>query len=341
MKNCALKFQNISVEPGEKITIALPTPELYTCAPMYIPIHIIHGNKAGPVLLICGAMHGDEVNGIAICQKLLKLRLLKSIQGTLIVIPTINIYGMITSTRNLPDRRDLENSFPGSESGSFASRLAFFLSNEIFSKITHCIDLHTGEPHIAKFPQVKTSMDNSITTNMAYSFRAPVILNTKSHQGLLWLLHKKHNKIPTIIFETGEAFRLDKKGINAGVTGIIRVIKSLEMLQKSPKEKNVFISPRLESEFWVRSPSSGLCQIFHKLGVYIAKGDIIAKISDPFGTDKEEKILSPFNGIIISANYRSIVNEGEPILQIGEMKESTVEKIQDWTNEENKNFSFE
>lgn len=341
MKNLPLKFSNISIEPGERVTVALPTPELYTCAPMYIPIHVIHGKKAGPTLLICGAMHGDEVNGIAISQKLLKLRLLKSIRGTLIVIPTINVYGMITSTRNLLDRRDIESSFPGSKSGSFASRLAFFLSEEIFDKISHCIDLHTGEPYISKFPQIKTLMDDPSTFGMAHAFQAPVVLNTKSQQGLLWLLHKKEKKIPTILFETGEAFRLDPRGISVGVSGIVRVMKNLGMLSTSTKDKAKFTPPVLESEFWLRSPVSGLCQIFYKLGVYVEKGSVIAIISDPFGADKIEKIISPFNGIIISFNNCSIINEGERIIQMAEMKESVVEKVQDWAKEEDGGHIFE
>ncbi|NGX59156.1 MAG: N-alpha-acetyl-L-2,4-diaminobutyric acid deacetylase [Chlamydiae bacterium] len=320
MRNPQLKISNITIQPGERITVALPTPEIYTCAPIYIPIHIIHGKKAGPTLLICGAIHGDEINGVAITQRLLKLRLLNMIRGTLIVIPTMNIYGMMTMSRNLPDRRDLEGSFPGSNTGSFASRLANLLTEEIFQHITHCIDLHTGEPHISKFPQIKTSTNHPEATQLAYYFKAPVILNTQSSQGLLWLLNKEPNKIPTIIYETGEALRLDLRGINMGVRGIVRVMKNIDMLSSSLKGKRIPSSILIESETWVRASSSGLCEVFHNVGTFVKKGMKLARIFDPFGTEQKEEIFSPVDGIVIARNQLPILNEGEPILQIAEIR---------------------
>jgi len=133
MRAKTLSIGNMSIHPGEKISLALPCPELYTCAPIHIPVHVIHGKKAGPVFVVCAAMHGDEINGIAAVQKLLNLNLLKSLKGTLIAIPVMNVYGLLAQSRNLPDQRDLENAFPGSETGSFADRLAHLLMKEVFS----------------------------------------------------------------------------------------------------------------------------------------------------------------------------------------------------------------
>ncbi|MCF7806462.1 MAG: succinylglutamate desuccinylase/aspartoacylase family protein, partial [Simkaniaceae bacterium] len=143
-KNSRLSICDTVIQPGERVTLALPTPEIYTCAPSYIPIHVIHGKRKGPCLLVCAALHGDEINGVAIIQKLLEIDLLNKISGTLIAIPVMNIFGLITQSRHLLDRRDLAGSFPGSETGSFASRLAYLLTTEVLSKVTHCIDIHTG-----------------------------------------------------------------------------------------------------------------------------------------------------------------------------------------------------
>ncbi len=334
MKNSPLKIGNITIQPGERINLALPTPELYTFAPIYIPVHAIHGKKKGPVLLVCGSLHGDEINGLVITQKLLKLRLLDSIRGTLIVIPTLNIYGMMTLSRNLPDRRDLEGSFPGSKSGSFASRLAHFLTEEIFSHITHCIDLHTGEPHISKLPQVKTSLAHPEAHQLAEHFQAPVILDTQSKKGLLWLLEKEDRSIPTIVYEVGEALRLDNAGIKTGVQGIVRVMRSINMISPSAKVSKLPSSVQLDSDYWVRSPSSGLCEIFCRVGSFVAKGSLLATILDPFGTEQRQDVFSPFDGIVIARNNLPILNEGEPILQLAEMKKSAVEKLQEWTEKD-------
>lgn len=334
MKNSELQIGNIAIQPGERITLALPTPEIYTCAPIYIPVHVIHGKKMGPALLICGSLHGDEINGVAITQRLLKLRLIDQIRGTLIVVPTLNIYGMMTLSRNLPDRRDLEGSFPGSKSGSFASRLAYFLTEEVFCHITHCIDLHTGEPHISKFPQVKTPFSHQSAKELALNFQAPVMLNTDSKHGLLWLLDQEKKSVPTIIYEAGEGLRLDFHGIKVGVHGIVRVMRSIHMLSPRKKESKAPSSIQLKSSHWIRSPSSGLCEIFHKVGTFVAKDALLARIFDPFGTDQKEEIFAPFDGIVISKNSLPILNEGEPILQLAAIKESAIEKMPKWTEPE-------
>ena len=331
MNNNCLQICDVQIQPGEKITLALPTPELYSCAPIYIPAHIYHGKKAGPTLLICGAMHGDEINGVAILQRLMKLQQLQKIRGTLIVIPTINIYGLMTMSRNLPDRRDIEGSFPGSKTGSYASRLASFLSEEIFSKITHCIDLHTGEPNISKFPQVRVYMESQESLELAHHFKAPVIAEANLDEGMLWLSKRETNPIPSIIFEGGEALRLDYTSIKFGVQGIIKTMRSIGMLSAASAKKVINSkSTELVKEVWVRAPSSGLCETYGKIGTFISKGDLVAKISDPFGMNTSCDINAPFGGVIIGKNNLPILNEGEPILQIAEMKKGAADKITNW-----------
>lgn len=335
MKNLQLKISNVTIQPGERITLALPTPELYTFAPIYIPIHVIHGRKAGPTLLICGSMHGDEINGVAITQKLLNLRLLNSVRGTLIVVPTINVYGMMTLSRNLPDRRDLEGSFPGSKTGSFASRLACFLTEEVFSHITHAIDLHTGESHISKFPQVKAFMGDEDCCALAEAFQAPVIVDTDSNQGLLWLRTYEKKPVPTIIFEAGEGFRLDSQSVKTGVRGIVRVMRSLGMLKQTVKESRQTPSVCIHTDQWIRAGSSGLCEIFHKIGAFVKKGDKLARITDPFGTEQREEMFSPLDAVVVGKSNLPILNEGEPVLQLSEIKKSEVETIQNWEDYQN------
>lgn len=334
MKNSPITIGNITIQPGEKITLALPTPEMYTCAPFYIPIHVFHGKKAGPTLLICGSIHGDEVNGVAIIQKLVNLRTLKSLQGTLIVMPTLNIYGLMTLSRDLPDRQDLDGKFPGSAAGSFASRLAFLLNKEVFSHITHCIDLHTGEPHIAKYPQIKTCFKNDEAYKMARHFHAPLMRDVEDQNGLLWLLHQEENPIPTIIFETGEPLRLDHKGIKVGVRGIVRVMRSIGMLSGAPKERKKVSTVELHGEVIVHSGSSGLCETYCKLGSFVKKGQRLAKIFDPFGTDQREEIFAPFDSVVIAANGIPILNEGEIIFRLSELKKAEAEQLEEWKEDE-------
>lgn len=317
MKNKPLTISNLSIQAGERIALALPTPELYTCAKVHIPIHVLHGKKEGPVLVVCATMHGDEMNGIAIIQKLLNLQFFKSMSGTLIAIPVLNINGLITHNRSLLDRRDLESAFPGSETGSFASRLAHLLSNEIFSLATHCIDLHSSEPQTVKYPQIHTNMQLEEARRMVKAFQAPIAIQTESKRGLLWQLHQE-KPLPTILYDTGEPTRLDLEGIRLGVKGIVRVMRELQMLPPTKGGSVQEMTKVIDSVPWVRSSSSGLCRFYKSLGHSVKKGDLLARISDPFGTKNMEEIHSPFDGTVIAQSTFPIVNEGDQILEIGE-----------------------
>lgn len=333
MRNKPLDFGNTVVQPGESITVALPTPEIYTCAPMHIPIHIVHGKQEGPCLLVCSAIHGDETNGVALIQRLLQLQLLKSLRGTLICIPVLNIYGLITNSRLLPDRRDLESSFPGSVKGTFADRLAYYLSQEIFEKADYFLDIHSGDPHFLKLPHIQANLNDELSSQFARAFDSPIILHTESNKGLLWQVTER--KKPALIYETGEALRLDEFGIRLGLKGIIKLMKHLGMLKLKktlPPPKSLVI----RASYWNRTPNSGLCVLHKKIGAHIQKGDLLYQISDPFGTTQVHEEYATMDGIVLGQNNVPLVNEGDSILEIATLedtKPSSVEEFEHWRDQ--------
>ena len=150
MTNQPLTINGITVKPGTRVSIDLPTGRLYTHTPLTVPVHVVSGKKAGPRLFISAAIHGDEINGVEIIRRFLKLPALKRLHGTIIAIPIVNVHGLINHSRYLPDRRDLNRSFPGSEKGSLAARLANTFMKEIVEKSTHGIDLHLSLIHISE-----------------------------------------------------------------------------------------------------------------------------------------------------------------------------------------------
>ena len=115
MSNDLLTINGTTFRPDTRTTIDLPAGRLYTHTPMTIPVHVITGKNPGPRLFISAAIHGDEINGVEIIRRLLKLPALKRLTGTLIAVPIVNVHGLINHSRYLPDRRDLNRSFPGSE----------------------------------------------------------------------------------------------------------------------------------------------------------------------------------------------------------------------------------
>jgi predicted deacylase len=319
MKNQPLQICNATIQPGEYLTLALPIPELYTCAPMYIPIHVMHGKKPGPCLLVCAAIYGDELNGIEIIQRLLsKANALKRLKGTLIAIPVINVYGLINRSRLLPDGRDLNENFPGLETGSLAARLAHIFTTEILTKATHCIELHSGQINRYYFPQIQANLHKPGVTEMAKAFPVPVIIDTSGtqKQGSLYQT-AQDNEIPIVVYTAGEALRFDESAIRVGLKGIINVMREIDMLRKPSKKRIKHMEPLIShSSTWIKSPKSGINQALKKIGDQIKESDCLAVIIDPFGSKQEYKVLAPQSGIIIGVNELPLVNEGEPLFQI-------------------------
>jgi len=318
-----LVIGGVKIKPGENVMIDIPLPQLYTHTPMTLPVHVIRGKRRGPRLFVSAAIHGDELNGIEIVRRLLKSRTLKHLRGSLLAIPIVNIYGVLNHSRYLPDRRDLNRSFPGSKKGSMAARLAEVFMREIVANCTHGIDLHTGAINRSNLPQIRANLECAETERLARSFGVPVMLNSDLRDGSLREAAAEAG-VPMLLYEAGEALRLDEVSIRAGLIGIIKVMRAIGMLppsrsRKTPKDPFV-----ARSSSWVRAPESGLLRPLVHLGALVERDDLLATIADPF-TSEEVQVRSPCKGIIIGRTHIPLVHEGEALYHIGRFGRATDE----------------
>ncbi|MDG6777928.1 succinylglutamate desuccinylase/aspartoacylase family protein [Thiomicrorhabdus sp. zzn3] len=323
-RNQPITIGGIEVAPGERKTIDLAIGKLYTHSELIMPVQVWCGRQSGPTLFISAAIHGDELNGVEIIRRLLKVKSLQRLKGTLITVPIVNLHGFINHSRYLPDRRDLNRSFPGSSSGSIAGRLANIFLKEIVKKSTHGIDLHTGAINRSNLPQIRADLDHPETRKMAEAFGAPLMLNSTLRDGSLRAAAVKKG-IPILLYEAGEALRFDEVGIRAGVRGIINVMRELGMLSKSRRKQERKIQPVLaRSSFWVRAPHSGIFRSLVNDGSRVhANKTLIGVISDPFG-ESEVEIYSPNSGIVIGQMKMPLVNEGEALYHIARFARSDI-----------------
>jgi predicted deacylase len=303
------------IEPGSRQDIDLPVALLHTHTPMSMPVRIIRGRRDGPRLFISAAIHGDELNGVEIIRRLHQEKLLNRLRGTLITIPIVNAFGVIHHSRYLPDRRDLNRSFPGSERGSLAGRLADLFMTEIVANSTHGIDLHTGAQHRENLPHLRVNLSDPVTEQLAKAFGVPVIINSDLRDGSLRQVAAEQG-IPMLLYEGGEALRFDELSIRAGVKGILNVMRALEMLPKRRYQPKKQIEPLVaRSSSWVRATDSGIFRAFSALGSRVAKGDVLGAIASPFGDIKVD-LLSPSSGIVIGKSKLPLVNEGDALFHI-------------------------
>jgi uncharacterized protein len=309
----------IPVDRGESKTIPIPLPALYSEKRIDMPVHVVRGKKSGPVLFVSATIHGDELNGIEIIRRILQLKSLKKLRGTLIAVPVVNPYGLIQHSRYLPDRRDLNRSFPGMQKGSLASRVAKIFMDEIVSKCDAGIDLHTGAIHRSNFPQVRANLLDETTLAMAQAFRAPVLIHSSLRDGSLREAAVEMG-VPILLYEGGEALRYDELAIRTGLQGILHVMRHLGMLTKSHYSSKKVPTVTVHSSKWLRAPQSGLMRTFKALGSFVAKGDVLAQIDVPLQQESSE-VLAEFDGIIIGRVETPLVYEGDAVFHIATMEE--------------------
>ncbi|ART62036.1 succinylglutamate desuccinylase/aspartoacylase family protein [Kushneria marisflavi] len=307
------------VLPGQRRQIDVPVARLYTHTPLNIPVEVVHGRRDGPVMLVCGAIHGDEINGVEIVRRVLKTRSLTRLRGTLIAVPIVNVFGFVQHSRYLPDRRDLNRCFPGSESGSLGSRIAALFREQVVDLATHILDLHTGAIHRTNLPQIRAQLErNEQTRAMADAFGAPVILNAELRGGSL-REYAERRGIPVLTYEAGEALRFDDWAISAGVRGVLRVMRLLDMLPVGRGSK-IPASEVARSSSWARAPIDGVLRPRVRLGARVVKGERLGIVAGPFGNE-EGDVLSSSDGIVIGMSNLPLVNEGEAVFHIARFHE--------------------
>ena len=303
------------IKPGDDVAIDLPVALLHTQTPLNMPIQIKRGRKDGPVLFVSAAIHGDELNGVEIIRRLHQQKTLARLHGTLITIPVVNVYGVIHHSRYLPDRRDLNRSFPGSQRGSLAGRLAHLFMTEIVANCTHGIDLHTGAVHRSNLPQLRVNIDDEETARLAHAFGVPVILNSDLRDGSLRQAASE-NGIPMLLYEAGEALRFDELSIRAGVKGVINVMRELGMLPRRKHTPKKVVEPFVaRSTSWVRAPESGIFRAFTHLGMRVKRGEVLGVVDSPYG-DNEVEVEAPASGIIIGKTALPLINEGDALFHV-------------------------
>lgn len=310
----AIEIAGVAIKPGSQQSIDIPLPSFYTHSSVNMPVHVVHGRRPGPVLLVSAALHGDEINGVEIIRRLLSHKFIKRIKGTLITIPVVNVYGFVSKSRYLPDRRDLNRSFPGSENGSMAARLAHVLMTQIIPHCTHIIDLHTGAVNRENLPQIRANLrDEPDLEALAQAFGVPVILNAKLLEGTFRQAAHAQG-INVLLYEAGEALRFDEVAIRAGVKGVLQVMRELGMRAKSrkPRKSGALVA---NTTRWVRAAQSGILRSLVATGAKVEIGDLLAYINNPLGENTEE-LASPVAGIIIGKTNLPLVFAGEALFNI-------------------------
>lgn len=314
-----LEINGQKIVPGQRSTIELDIAKLPSGTPIHLYVHVHRSANPGPTLLVCGGVHGDEVNGVEIVRRTLAEGLFDNLKcGSVIAIPLVNVYGFINFSRDLADGKDVNRSFPGSASGSLASRVAYALTHEIIPSFDYGIDYHTGGASRHNHPQIRHSEGDEKAAELARIFAAPyTIANTPISKSFRKEAYK--NDKPILVFEGGESLRYHTASVEVGIAGLKRVMQHLGMIDTAPKPD--YSTHIFTDTHWVRSPRSGLFLWHRCSGEYITEGTLLGEINDPQAQEKVP-VLANSNGYIVGHNNAPVVSQGDALFHIG-MEEVT------------------
>lgn len=320
----SLQIGGRTIRRGTVEQIFLKVSEYYTATPVNVPVTVIRGRDKGPSVFLTAAIHGDELNGVEIVRRVMTGITPDQLRGTLICVPVVNRVGFLAHTRYLPDRRDLNRSFPGNPAGNAAARTAHALFTEIVLKARHGIDLHTASVRRTNLPHIRADIRNKKVRRLARAFGTEIIVDYPGPPNTLRAAATRAG-VPTIIFEAGETFRFQRNMVARGVTGVRNVLAELRMLDEAPKEARFQVIVKVSE--WIRSVRGGIADVLVRPGEIVYGGVEIARITNPFGREVSS-VRSPLNGLVLGTTTVPMVNPGDAICHVAKLEKTlaTVER---------------
>lgn len=313
--NTPIQIADETITPGTSTIVKVSVGQLSSGNRISIRAHVYRAEQAGPTALILGGVHGDEINGVEIVRRAIETEIFNDlIAGSVIAIPLLNIYGFINFSRDVPDGKDVNRSFPGSSHGSLAARVAHVLHHQILPHIHFGLDFHTGGNGNYNYPQIRYTPSDAAAEELAQAFGAPITLAYKSIGRSLRKTALTNYEVPILIYEGGENLRYDGLSIEQGLAGIRRVLKSKRMIEDAPEVTHRCY--HFTKTSWLRASRAGMFQWLKSAGYAVRKGEPLGILTDPHGILKSKHITSPRDGFIVGHNNSPVVSMGDALFHL-------------------------
>ncbi len=314
----------VDVELGTSRSLSMVISEGYSGTNVTIPVYVWRGITDGPTVAITAAVHGDEINGTGTIRHIIRERPFVLNSGTLVLVPVINMLGFERHSRYLPDRRDLNRSFPGSSSGSLASRMAKSIFDQVILRCDYCIDLHTAAVRRTNFPNIRADLSNEQLAGFARAFGGEVIIDSKGPKGSLRASACKAG-CPTLILEAGEIWKVEPGIVEYAVRGITNCLQHLSMINCEPIKPAFRIETKTTK--WIRAAQGGFLEFHVSPGDIVEKDQALATNTDLMG-DEQNVIYSPRDAIILGMTTLPSVAPGDPICHLAYPRKGELKKVE-------------
>ncbi|MFC7154338.1 succinylglutamate desuccinylase/aspartoacylase family protein [Halomarina halobia] len=325
----AFTYNGGTVAPGETQNLRYSVSETYLGDPVRIPVTIVNGERPGPTVFLSAASHGDELNGIEVVREVAHTWDHATLAGTLVCLPVLNVPAFIAQQRYLPIYdRDLNRSFPGSETSTGAKRMAYRIFRNFLDPCDYGLDFHTSTRGRTNMLHVRADMEDPEVARLANAFASNVILSSEGAEGTL-RREASEADTPTITVEMGEAHRFQRSLIDRALDGVMSVLAEFGL---RPAEQVRWPGWRTViddsgEKTWLRADVGGLVDMKYERGTLVYEGDVICTISDPFRADTET-VEAPFTGLLVGVLENPLVYPGNPLCHLVKLEEKTLRALE-------------
>lgn len=272
-------------------------------------------------IAIISGIYGDELEGQYICFRLNQI--LKAhpeqFHGIVDIYPVINPLGLESVRRGVPSFDiDINRSFPGDLNGNMLEYTAAKIVDDI-KGCDLCIDLHSSDIFLREIPQVRIREENKeqllpyamkLNCDFIWIHESATVYNSS----FAYAMNKAG--VPTLAVEMGVGMRITKKYGEQLLTGILNLLKDLEMWTGDVDSVRTPVISTDGEVTYIHAEASGIFLPSIEHWDDVRKGDLIGRIVNSLSGDIEEEIYSPTSGTAFTLREYPVVYSGSLIARI-------------------------
>ncbi|PRQ07857.1 succinylglutamate desuccinylase/aspartoacylase family protein [Enhygromyxa salina] len=281
--------------------------------PIELPVLVARGAKPGPILGLTAALHGNELNGIPVIQRLFERLDPKTLRGTVVGVIVVNVPGYLNHERGY-GQWDLNHMFPGNPKGNAAAVYVSRLVDRLIRRLNLLVDLHTASVGRVNSLYVRADMTNPEAARIAYLQRPQIIVHNPPSDMTLRGAAAELG-IPAVTIEIGNPQRFHSDYIKRTLTGLRAVLAD----QRMTRHRTVSLGPApvlCERSHWIYTDHGGLLEVFPEVTEHVEAGQTIARLTTPFG-DLIGEYATRESGVVVGHSVNPVAETGARILHVG------------------------
>lgn len=282
--------------------------------PIKIPVLVARGARPGPILGLTAAVHGNELNGIPVIQKLFNKLDPSKLSGTIVGVLVMNVPGVLQGTRAFNDKVDLNRIAPGSPKGNMSQVYIHRLLERIIYSFDYLIDLHTASFGRRNSYYIRADMSDEVTSRMA-KLQGPELILNNPPRGASVRGCAAERGIKSITIELRDPNLFQYSVIDDAVNGIQNVCYDLGLLAGDPvcAVQEVTLC---EDSSWCYTSEGGILEVQPHILDEVREGEQIATVRSIFGHITKE-FYAPSDGVVIGKSVSPINQTGSRIIHLG------------------------